>query len=130
VEEVMRIRPTVTSLGRWSTEEFPFQDLSIPAGISVALLVAVANSDPEVFGDTRFDITASRPAQLTFGAGVHLCLGAWLARAQMRVALPILAARLRNLALDGPVTHRPAIGLTGRSPSRCASAPPPTREGT
>ena len=113
VEEVMRVRPTVTSIGRWSTEEFTFQGLRIPKDTSVALLVAVANSDPAVFGDARFDITAIRPGQLTFGAGVHFCLGAWLARAEMRVALPILAARLRDLALDGPVTSRPAIGLTG-----------------
>jgi cytochrome P450 len=113
VEEVMRVRPTVTSIGRWSTEEFTFQGLRIPKGISVALLVAVANSDPAVFGDARFDITAIRPGQLTLGAGVHFCLGAWLARVEMRVALPILATRLCDIAPDGPVTSRPPIGITG-----------------
>ena len=113
VDEVMRVRPTVTSIGRWSTEDFTYQGLRIPKGSSVALLVAVANSDPAVFGNATFDITAIRPAQLTFGAGVHFCLGAWLARGEMRVALPILAARLRDLAPDGPVTSRPAIGITG-----------------
>src|SRR6478752_8847796 len=61
----------------------------------------------------RFDITATRPAQLTFGAGVHFCLRDRLARAEMRVAMPILATRLRDLALDGPVTSRRPIGLTG-----------------
>ena len=113
VEEVMRVRPTATSIGRWASEGFTFHGLQIPQGSSVSLLVATANTDPAVFGDPAFDITVTRPPQLTFGAGVHFCLGAGLARAQMRAALPILAARLPELALDGPVTSRPPIGLTG-----------------
>ncbi|MGH4000464.1 MAG: cytochrome P450, partial [Pseudonocardiaceae bacterium] len=52
-------------------------------------------------------------AQLTFGGGIHYCLGAWLARIEMREALPILARRLGDVALDGLVGSRPHLGITG-----------------
>jgi len=79
----------------------------------VILFVAAANRQRSVFGDAAFDITAERPAHLSFGAGMHYCLGAWLARVEMREALPILAARLGTLELAGPITWRPHIGMYG-----------------
>ena len=64
----------------------------------------------------RFDITrepAGQP-QLTFGSGIHYCLGAALARAELQEAFPLLARRLPDLALDGPVTWKPnAVGIFG-----------------
>ncbi len=113
VEEVMRVSPTTPVIGRVATEDFTFQDLAIPAGTHLGLFVAVANTEPETFGDAPFDITAKRTAQLTFGGGIHYCLGTWLARIEMQEALPILAARLPDLATAGPVTWRPPIGITG-----------------
>jgi cytochrome P450 len=65
------------------------------------------------FGDAPFDITVQRPAQLTFGGGVHYCLGAWLARMEMREALPVLAARMPDLTTAGPIDFRPPVGITG-----------------
>jgi cytochrome P450 len=79
VEEVMRVRPTVPSIWRVATETSEFQGLGIPAGTFLSLVVATANTDPRVFGSGGFDITRERPAQLTFGGGVHACLGAALA---------------------------------------------------
>ncbi len=67
--------------------------------------------DPE-----RFDITRDPPAkpQLTFGSGIHYCLGAALARAELQEALPLLARRMPELALDGPPTWKPnAVGIFG-----------------
>ncbi|MGH3766807.1 MAG: cytochrome P450, partial [Pseudonocardiaceae bacterium] len=87
--------------------------VDIPAGTYVALFTATANTEPDTFGDAPFDITAQRAAQLTFGGGIHYCLGTWLARAEMREALPILASRLGDIALDGPVVSRPPVGVTG-----------------
>ncbi len=113
VEELMRVNPTVGVIGRVATEDFTFQDVDIPAGTHVALFVAAANTEPDTFGDAPFDITAQRTAQLTFGGGIHYCLGVWLARTEMREALPILASRLGDLALAGPVPSRPHIGITG-----------------
>ncbi|MGH3883005.1 MAG: cytochrome P450 [Pseudonocardiaceae bacterium] len=113
VEELMRVNPAVPAVGRVATEDFTFQGVDIPAGTHVALFLAAANTEPDTFGDAPFDITAQRTAQLTFGGGIHYCLGAWLARIEMREALPILASRLGHIALDGPVASRPYIGITG-----------------
>ncbi|MGH3901970.1 MAG: cytochrome P450 [Pseudonocardiaceae bacterium] len=113
VEELMRVNPAVPVVARVATEDFTFQDVDIPAGTHVALFLAAANTEPDTFGDAPFDITAQRSAQLTFGGGIHYCLGAWLARIEMREALPILATRLRDVALDGLVASRPHVGITG-----------------
>jgi cytochrome P450 len=113
VEELMRLAPATPLVTRVPTENFTFQGVNIPAGSHVALLLTAANTDPGVFGDAPFDITAQRSAQLTFGGGIHHCLGAWLARIETREALPILASRLGDIALAGPVPSRPPIGITG-----------------
>jgi cytochrome P450 len=113
VEELMRVNPTVPAVFRLATEDFTFQGVTIPAGTHVALFLAAANTEPDTFGAAPFDITAQRVAQLTFGGGIHYCLGTWLARTEMREALPILASRLGDITLDGPLVSRPHIGITG-----------------
>jgi cytochrome P450 len=77
--------------------------------------VQSANRDPRAFGDAdRFAIDARRDAsQLTFGGGMHFCLGAWVARAEIAEALPVLAARLRPPVVTGEVAWRPALGIFG-----------------
>ena len=113
VEELMRVNPTTPAVGRIATEDFTFQGVSIPAGTHIMLFLAAANTEPDTFGAAPFDITARRTAQLTFGGGIHYCLGAWLARTEMREALPILASRLGDITLDGPLASRPHLGITG-----------------
>jgi cytochrome P450 len=113
VEELMRVNPATPAIGRLAIEDFTFQGVDIPAGTQVMLFVGAANTEPDTFGDAPFDITAQRSAQLTFGGGIHHCLGVWLARTEMREALPILAPRLGDIALDGPVPSRPHVGITG-----------------
>lgn len=113
VEEMMRVSPATPVIARLATEDFTFQDVDIPAGTHVALFIAAANTEPDTFGDAPFDITAQRASHLTFGGGIHYCLGNWLARTEMREALPILASRLPNIELNGPVVSRPHIGITG-----------------
>jgi cytochrome P450 len=88
----------------------------IPAGTFLTMMLASANTDPAAFGPDagRFDITATRPATaLTFGAGVHHCLGSVLARIEMAEALTVLSQRLGPITLDGEPNHRPALGITG-----------------
>jgi cytochrome P450 len=80
------------------------------------MMFASANTDPAAFGPDadRFDITATRPATaLTFGAGIHHCLGSVLARIDMAEALKVLAERLGPMTPDGEPGHRPALGITG-----------------
>ncbi len=116
-EEVMRVAPTVPIVWRAATEDVVWRDLSIPAGTRIWLLVGAAHTEEATFGPgaARFDISvAERPAQLAFGHGVHYCLGAALARAEIAEALPILAARLPCLELTSAPEFRPDIsGFTG-----------------
>jgi len=110
-EEVMRLAPAVPFIWRTAAEDLVWRDLAVPAGTRLWLVVGAAHTAEATFGPdaTRFDITAERPAQLAFGHGVHYCLGAALARAEIAEALPILAARLPDLALAGSPVLRPDV---------------------
>jgi cytochrome P450 len=113
VEEVMRVAPAVPAILRLALEDVQYRDLQVPAGSLVTLLVSAANTDPDTFGDAPFDITATRPRQLTFGGGIHHCVGHLLARAEIEEALPRLAAAIRDLRIAGPVRWRPPTGISG-----------------
>jgi cytochrome P450 len=113
VEELMRVNPATPVVFRVAAEDLTFQGVDIPTSSFVAVFVAVANAESATFGDAPFDITARRAAQLTFGGGIHYCLGNWLARIEMGEALPVLADRLGDIALAGPVPSRPHVGITG-----------------
>ncbi|MGH8883987.1 MAG: cytochrome P450 [Egibacteraceae bacterium] len=123
VEELMRVNPAVPIVGRVALEDFTYRDLDIPAGTHLSLFLRTTHNEPATFGDASFDITAERPAQLGFGGGIHYCLGAALARFEMREALPILAACLCDLQLTGP----PAVGMVEPEtlPIRFAAVPEP-----
>jgi cytochrome P450 len=113
VEEVMRVAPAVPAILRLALEDVQYRDLEIAAGSLVTLLVAAANTDPDTFGDAPFDITTTRPRQLTFGGGVHHCVGHLLARAEIEEALPRVAAAIRDVRITGPVRWRPPTGISG-----------------
>ena len=117
VEEAMRYLGAVRATVRVASEDIELRDVLFPAGTLVMTALAVANRDPEVWDDPhRFDIgrPPARDPQLTFGSGVHYCLGAALARAELQEALPILARRMPDLALDGAVEWKPpTVGIWG-----------------
>lgn len=113
VEEVMRVRPTVTWVTREAVEDFTYNDTPIKAGTTVHLLSQSATSDPRVFEDASFDITAERKPHFGFGGGAHHCLGHFIARGDMTEALKLLAARLRNPRYAGAVRWLPDSGNTG-----------------
>jgi unspecific monooxygenase len=75
----------------------------IPKGAEVQILLAAANRDPAAF-DTpaRFDPARPVKPNLSFGAGIHFCVGAPLARLELQIALPILFDRLPGLRLAAP----------------------------
>jgi len=113
-EEVMRASSVVPVIWRVAAEDLEYHGTPIAAGTRLWLMVAAAHHEPAAFGDTRFNIQAERPAQLSFGLGPHFCLGAQLARIELQEALPILAQRLPGLALAGEPTHRPQLaGFVG-----------------
>lgn len=112
VEEVMRVNPTVTWVTREALEDFTFQDLEIKAGTTLHLFSESAGTDPRAV-DGGFDITAERPPHFGFGGGAHHCLGHFVARSDMNLALPLLAQRMPNVAFGGPSEWLPLSGNTG-----------------
>jgi cytochrome P450 len=113
VEEVMRVNPTVTWVTREALEDVEFQGLHIPQGGIVQMLSHSAGTDPAAMPDPSFDITQQRPPHHGFGAGVHHCLGHFVARTDMAVALPLLARRMPDAVPDGPGRWLPVSGNTG-----------------
>lgn len=116
VEESMRHLGAVRGTARFASEDIVYRDVVFPAGTLVAASLAAANFDPDVWpGGHTFDITRdAAAAQLTFGSGIHHCLGAALARAELQEALPILARRMPDLTLDGPIEWKPpTVGIWG-----------------
>jgi cytochrome P450 len=113
VEEVIRFNPTVVWTTRRAVEDISFEGLEIPSGTTLHLLNPPANTDPLAVGEEPFDIRVERRAHFGFGGGAHHCLGHWLARIDMREALPQLARRLPGVRLVRPATFRPQSGVTG-----------------
>lgn len=113
VEEVMRVNPTVTWVTREALEDVDFHGLQIPRGGIVQVLSHAAGTDPAAMPDPSFDIRELRPPHLGFGAGVHHCLGHFVARTDMAVALPLLARRMPDARPDGPGRWLPVSGNTG-----------------
>ncbi len=117
VEELMRYAGAVRGTGRFASEDIVYRDVLFPEGTVMNVTIAVANRDATVFENAdELDITKAIPSQpqLTFGSGIHYCLGAALARAELQEALPLLARRLPGMRLDGEVGWKsPAVGIFG-----------------
>jgi len=112
VDEVLRFEPVTPFTARICLEQIEHRDVTFPAGTIVAVCAERANREGECGED--FDITAVRDARLlTFGAGMHYCLGANLARAELEEALAFLAPRTPDLALDGPPQLGGVEGIYG-----------------
>jgi cytochrome P450 len=119
VEEVLRYEGAIKVLIRWVLEDFELRERAIRAGDRVYLILPSANRDPARFAEPeRFDITRSPNPHIAFGRGPHACIGAQLARLEMRLALNALLERLPDLRLatGGPVQWQPS--LASRSPLR------------
>lgn len=128
VEEVMRVNPTVTWITREALEDVDLGDgLVLAEGDIVQVLSHSAGTDPRAQPDPSFDITVDHPMHMGFGGGVHHCLGHWVARMDMSVALPILAARMPDARADGPGEWLPVSGNTGAIRYPVAFTPTPRR---
>jgi cytochrome P450 len=116
VEESMRYLGAVRDTARVASEDIEYRGVLFPQGTLVSISLAGANRDPDAFpSPDTFDITRQRGTmQMTFGSGIHFCLGAALARAELQEALPLLATRWPGLAVDGPVQWKPpTFGIWG-----------------
>ena len=118
IEEFLRYDSSVQMTGRVALEDI--EDLGgkkIPKGDSVLCLLGSANRDPAVYPDRpdRLDITRPNVRPLSFGGGIHFCLGAQLARIEAEVAISTLLRRLPELKLDDAENPqwRPTFVLRG-----------------
>jgi cytochrome P450 len=94
IEELLRYEPPGPALARYLPEDVELYDRTVPAGSAMLFLVAAANRDERRFEDPdRFDIHRTIGQHLTFGYGIHYCLGAALARLEGRIALDELLDR-------------------------------------
>ncbi len=115
VDETMRHSPIAGATMRITMDDVELADVVIPAGTMILANTAAANRDPAIYDDAnRFDITRQGvPPILTFGAGVHYCLGANLARVEIAEALKAVTRRFSNPRRTGPAPWKPAVALSG-----------------
>ncbi len=100
-EEILRFDSPVQGLSRVTTRDVPIHGQLIPKGARVHLLYAAANRDPRIFDEPdRFDVARTPNNHLAFGFGIHFCLGASLARLELRVGIETLLSRAPDYALD------------------------------
>jgi cytochrome P450 len=113
VEEALRYEPITPFTGRITVNELEYRGVTFPAGSIV--LVSAWHANRDGIGDDSFDITAERPRArlLTFGAGIHYCVGANLARAEMQEALAFLGERVRSIRLAGEPRFGTPSGIYG-----------------
>jgi unspecific monooxygenase len=103
VEETLRICAPVHIFQRWALEDVEIDGIVLKRGDKVSLILAAANLDPRKFSDPlRFQPDRQQAPNLSFGAGIHFCIGAPLARLELNTVLPILFRRLPNMRIASP----------------------------
>src|SRR6202011_5326045 len=101
VDETLRFEPTGPHVARWIARDFECYGSTVPAGSAMLLLFGAANRDPRRYSDPdTFNIHRDNISHITFGKGVHYCLGANLARLEGRVALDELLNRWPEWDID------------------------------
>lgn len=102
IEEFLRYDSSVQLTYHVAMEDVEIGGVKIPQGDNVMCLLGSANHDPAVYPDhpDRLDITRPNVRPLSFGGGIHFCLGAQLARLEAEVALTTLLRRIPNLRID------------------------------
>jgi unspecific monooxygenase len=126
VEELLRFDTPLPCFERWVLEETELDGVMLERGTKVAMLYASANRDPRKFAtpDT-LDLTRDPNPHVTFGLGIHFCLGAPLARLELQLALPAIARRFPNLHLADETTPLDYGGFVIRGVLRLPVRPTP-----
>jgi cytochrome P450 len=117
IEEFLRYDSSVQLTGRVALEDLEVGGKRVAAGETVLCLLGSANRDPAVYPDRpeQLDVTRANVRPLSFGGGIHHCLGAQLARIEAEIAIATLLRRLPQLKLDNVTTPkwRPTFVLRG-----------------
>ena len=114
VNELLRYDTPLHLFNRWVLEDLTYKDHHFPFGTQIALLLGAANRDPAVFNQpNQLDLLREKNPHVSFGGGVHYCIGAPLARLELNTSLPILLKRLPNLALAEQPTFKNSYHFHG-----------------
>ena len=116
IEEILRFESPVQAVGRTAIEPVELSAGVVPSGVAVVSFLGGANRDPAVFENPdTFDVARKDPKPLSFGGGIHFCLGAQLARIEAAVVLETALRRLPNLRLAStePPKWRASFTLRG-----------------
>jgi cytochrome P450 len=114
LEEFMRFDAPLHLFERTATAETELGGVVIKQGQKIAALIGSANHDETVFSSPEtMDLTRDPNPHIGFGAGIHFCLGAPLARLEMSVSLPALWERFPTMELAGDAIRRPTFVLRG-----------------
>jgi cytochrome P450 len=114
IEEMIRFDAPLQLFERTAREDMQVGDVTVREGERVAALLGSANRDPNAFEDAdEFDIARAPNHHIGFGAGLHHCLGAPLARMELQISLPAMLDRFPRLQLAGVPVRRPTFVLRG-----------------
>ena len=114
LEEFPRFDSPLQQFERTATSDTEINGVAIRQGQKIAALLGAANRDLDVFENAdSMDLTREPNQHIAFGAGIHFCIGAPLARLEMNISLPALIERFPALELAGEPTRRPTFVLRG-----------------
>ena len=114
VDELLRFDTPGQMFERWVLEDFVLHGVRVPRGAELGLLLGSANRDPEVFDRPDELVLARDPnPHLTFGAGIHFCLGAPLGRQELQVSFGTILDRLPDIELVEEPTWRSSYVIRG-----------------
>ena len=114
IEEFLRFDAPLQLFERTATQDTELGGITVLEGQKIASLLGSANRDEEVFENPeQMDLTRANNPQIGFGAGIHFCLGAPLARLELSASLPMLFERFPNVQLAGEPVRRETFVLRG-----------------
>ncbi|MBS7708163.1 cytochrome P450 [Chelatococcus asaccharovorans] len=114
IEEMVRWKPSTSRLRRTTVDEVTVGGVTLPANAHVRIILASANRDEAKFPNGEvFDPSRDTSGHVSFGYGVHACVGAWLARLEARTLLDIAVQKLKDVRLDHTRQAIPIVGGTG-----------------
>jgi cytochrome P450 len=123
IEEQLRFSSPIQGFYRTAKTAYRVGDAIIPAGARVALLWGAANRDPRQFDNPDAFVAARNPSHVAFGSGIHLCLGASLARMESRAVLRELVERVQRIDVIGRPEWTTNSSLRGLARMRVALTP-------
>jgi cytochrome P450 len=114
IEELMRFDSPLQLFERTATEDVEIGGITVERGQKIAALLGAANHDPAVFADPEtLDVGRTDNPHISFGAGIHFCIGAPLARVELQASFGALLGRTSRLELGRPARRRPEFVIRG-----------------